>query len=605
MTKFPWKIYTRPILLQIAIIATVLSVAGTLAHTSLKKRFTEHLENQLHDIATLLAADPLLEHAPNFCRERVKGTNLRISIIALSGHVLCDSHQEAFLMDNHSNRPEVIAALKFGSGSSIRYSDTIKSDLMYVAMMAQDQSHIVRVALPLTYLEHALDLLEDVLWVVLITVIFVLSFFAMWTGRRLLHPLAQILHKAQVIMRHASTPQPTLKANQPSTDLPSTPDDSDEFLTSMVGEWAQLENSLDTIQKNLSEKNAAFAFERREQTAIMSAISEAIIAVDLRESVLFFNSRFAIIFGRSILERDKTLTEVFREPKILDLFREVLKSGQIAQLGAYALSSTDNRFFSIVISPLKNQTEATYGAVGVFHDVTELKRAEQIRIDFVANVSHELRTPLTAIKGYTETLASDMKQHNGNVPQLWHDFIQVIMRNSDRLMSLINDLLDLSSIEASDEINKSLIDTKELTERVIEKLHGAIQEKQHEIATVFDVPVVTGDLLRIEQVLTNLLDNACKYTPAGGKIGVSWEYEKEGRVVTLRVADNGPGIPPEHHDRLFERFYRVDKGRSREMGGTGLGLSIVKHIMQQHGGNVRVQSALRAGTSFVCTFPER
>ena len=604
MTKFPWKIYTRPILLQIVIITTVISVAGAIAHTSLKKRFTEHLENQLRDVATLLAVDPLPEQAHTYCRDRVKSTNLRLSIIALSGHVLCDSHQEAFLMDNHSNRPEVTAALKFGSGRSVRYSETIKADLMYVAMMAEDHSYIVRVALPLTYLEHALDLLEDVLWGALITVIIVLSFFAMWTGRRLLNPLAQILHKAQVIVRHASTWQPTVKAVLPATELQTTQDDPDEFLTSMVGEWAQLEISLDTIQKNLSEKNADFAFERQEQTAIMSAISEAIVAVDLHESVLFFNSRFAIIFGRSILERDKTLTEIFREPKILDMFRGVLKSGQIAQLGAYALSSTDSRFFSIVISPLKDQTGSTYGAVGVFHDVTELKRAEQIRIDFVANVSHELRTPLTAIKGYTETLAGDMKQHNGDIPQLWHDFIQVIMRNSDRLMSLINDLLDLSSIEASDKIIKTAIDTKELTERVIEKLHSTIQDKQHEISTVFDVPVVLGDLLRVEQVLTNLLDNACKYTPTGGKIAVSWEYEQMGRIVALRVSDNGPGIPTEHHDRLFERFYRVDKGRSREMGGTGLGLSIVKHIMQQHGGNVRVQSASRVGTTFICTFPD-
>jgi two-component system phosphate regulon sensor histidine kinase PhoR len=178
------------------------------------------------------------------------------------------------------------------------------------------------------------------------------------------------------------------------------------------------------------------------------------------------------------------------------------------------------------------------------------------------------------------------------------------MRNSDRLMSLINDLLDLSSIEASDKINKTAIDTKELTGRVMEKLHRTIQEKQHEISTVFDVPIVLGDLLRVEQVLTNLLDNACKYTPTGGKIAVSWEYEQMGRIVALRVSDNGPGIPTEHHDRLFERFYRVDKGRSREMGGTGLGLSIVKHIMQQHGGTVRVQSASRVGTTFICTFPD-
>ena len=476
---------------------------------------------------------------------------------------------------------------------------------MYVAMMAPDRSHIIRVALPLTYLEHALNLLESVQWGVLIIVVMVLSFFAMWTGRTLLYPLTQILRKTQLIKRHANALQPVKKVLAANTETPASDDDLDEFITPMSGEWAQLESSLDTISKNLREKNAAFAIERQEQSAIMSAISEAIVAVDQKESVLFFNSRFAIVFGRSILDKDKSLTEVFREPSILAMFRGVLGSGQSAQLGAYALGSTDSRYFSVVISPLKDHNGETYGAVGVFHDVTDLKRAEQIRIDFVANVSHELRTPLTAIKGYTETLSGDMQQHKGEIPQLWHDFIQVILRNSQRLMSLIDDLLDLSSIEASDQLNKAAIDTKELTERVVEKLHRTIQEKGHDVRPSFAAPLVHGDLLRVEQVLTNLLDNACKYTPAHGEIDIIWAPEPAGQGVTLSVTDDGPGIPAEHHDRLFERFYRVDKGRSREMGGTGLGLSIVKHIMQQHGGVVGVKSALRAGTTFSCTFPDR
>ena len=273
-------------------------------------------------------------------------------------------------------------------------------------------------------------------------------------------------------------------------------------------------------------------------------------------------------------------------------------------MSAKALAIAEG-FYSLSVSPLKNNEDKVYGAVGVFHDVTALKAAEQIRIDFVANVSHELRTPLTAIKGYAETLALDMQSHKEPLPQGWHDFLQVIVRNSARLMSLIGDLLDLSSIESTMSIHKESIDTEDLTRRILEKIAPLIHQKGHTIDLVCEARSVQADPMRIDQVLTNLLDNACKYTPPHGRIEIAWRHtEKRPDVITLWVTDNGPGIPAEHHGRLFERFYRVDKGRSRELGGTGLGLAIVKHIMQQHGGKVGVMGGLQGGTVFYCIFPE-
>lgn len=230
--------------------------------------------------------------------------------------------------------------------------------------------------------------------------------------------------------------------------------------------------------------------------------------------------------------------------------------------------------------------------------IVALKRAEKMRIDFVANVSHELRTPLTAIKGYTETLIQDLEEGRPAEP----DFLRIILKNSNRLLALIDDLLDLSSIESgADELHRVEVDTEDATSHVIERLANIARAKQSKLETEFQCAQVFADPKRIEQVLTNLAENAIKYSPPGSTIRIIWNSAPGG--VQLTVADNGPGIPAHQLDRLFERFYRLDKGRSREMGGTGLGLSIVKHIMQRHQGTVSVESALGQGTQFRCWFP--
>lgn len=243
--------------------------------------------------------------------------------------------------------------------------------------------------------------------------------------------------------------------------------------------------------------------------------------------------------------------------------------------------------------------------------INALKRTEQLRIEFVANVSHELRTPLTSIKGYAETLLQDLTDGKNADPE----FVKIIIRNSDRLLELIQDLLDLSMIESgADEISIQKLDTKEISQHVIKHLERASSAKHTEIKLDCSTKFVQADPKRIEQVLTNLIDNAIKYCPPHSCITVRWKSEKLESEKTfgeniaadftiLEVEDNGPGIPAPHLDRLFERFYRIDKGRSRETGGTGLGLSIVKHIIQRHDGSVSVESKVGQGTKFICRFP--
>jgi two-component system phosphate regulon sensor histidine kinase PhoR len=232
--------------------------------------------------------------------------------------------------------------------------------------------------------------------------------------------------------------------------------------------------------------------------------------------------------------------------------------------------------------------------------IAALKRAEKMRIDFVANVSHELRTPLTSIKGYTETLLQDLE--DGRKPD--PEFLRIILKNSNRLLALINDLLDLSAIESgADELHLADLDLQEITHHALQGLQLSAENKKSILKTEILTSTLHADPKRVEQVITNLADNAIKYCPPGSTITIQWSKDASDNAVVLKVLDNGPGIPEKYLERLFERFYRVDKGRSRDSGGTGLGLSIVKHIMQRHDGSVTVESTLGWGTTFICRFP--
>lgn len=376
-----------------------------------------------------------------------------------------------------------------------------------------------------------------------------------------------------------------------------------EELSEEPGEWFDLERAVYRIHKDLRTKTEALAREREELSTLMGAVSDAILAIDSYENPLFFNSQFAHLFqvaqggGKTL-----TLGEMFRVPEILQGYRAVLADGQMRHVSATVHTGHHKvrRYFSISIAPIRtSERDPVHGAVGVFHDVTELKQAEQVRIEFVGNASHELRTPLTNIKGYVETLRADIKT---NRIEAASPFVDVISRNVDRLISLVNDLLDLSVIESGAELKKSSLSTRDVTEAALRQLETRRDQRRQDIRTRFGVERVLGDARRVEQVIVNLVHNAIKYVPEGTRIEISWEPSERGAI--LKIKDDGPGIPQEHHSRLFERFYRVDPGRARDQGGTGLGLSIVKHIMIKHGGSVRLTSRPGEGAEFVCFFPE-
>lgn len=365
------------------------------------------------------------------------------------------------------------------------------------------------------------------------------------------------------------------------------------------GEWYELERALNRLGRDLRQKTIRLSREKTELRTIMSAVSEAVLAIGDDRRVLFYNPQFTYLFGASANLSDVRISEVLRAPDILQAYEEVLTTGQPLRREVQELVSKESipRDFLLSVAPLlKKHNQEIYGVVGIFHDITEMKQAERIRIEFVGNVSHELRTPLTTVNGYMQTLLGDLEK--GRVDQA-REFGGIISQNVSRMKNLVEDLLDLSALESGKELKMELVDIKEMTEAVLRQVNTS----SHKISLRYDVEAISADPKRLEQVLRNLLENAIRYVPEGKNIEIFWRKEPGGRIA-LHVKDDGPGIAPKHQARLFERFYRVDEARSRATGGTGIGLSLVKHIVQRHGGQVYVRSALGQGSEFVCEFPE-
>lgn len=394
------------------------------------------------------------------------------------------------------------------------------------------------------------------------------------------------------------------------------PGEDDDLYFDEPSEWQDLEKTVGVLSRGIRQRESQLLREREELTTILGSVNEAIVAMGRDTEPLFFNSRFAVLFGAGSTGGGALpLRERFRVPELLSGFERVLTEGSTRTFRVRLRTELHDseREFSVAVSPLIARREGddrlrdvksqAYGAVAIFHDISELKASEQIRIDFVANASHELKTPLTSIKGYVDTIRDDLKAGRYDDAQT---FLDVAHRNVERLMLLVNDLLDLSVLESGAEVRKTVVPTVEVSEHAMRSIEGR-RSKRHTIRLETKTDRVLGDSRRIEQVLVNLIDNATKYSPDGSEIRIIWEPGEgpnKGDTV-LRVRDNGPGIPEEHLPRLFERFYRVDAGRAREVGGTGLGLAIVKHIVLGHGGSIAVKSRAGEGAEFICRFPSR
>ena len=365
------------------------------------------------------------------------------------------------------------------------------------------------------------------------------------------------------------------------------------------GEWYQLDLSLNKIWKDLKRKKADVAKERGELEAILTAANDAILAVDRDLNIRYYNAPMALLFDQKEEGSwGKKMTEVIRNQKIIEGFSKAIKEQKSQYVLAQQEMSIDSSIhhFRISISPfLDEESDRPRGAVALFHDITDHKRLEKVRMDFIANASHELKTPLTSIQGYLGLIKDSCKGNDQTI-----ESFKVVESNMLRLNSIIQDLLELSKIESAESISIDEIKTKDVTERVIHELQGPIREKNQELSFSFESTHVRANQEMLEHVLLNLIENAVKYSPEKSQIKVVWGLT--GDKVFLSVKDNGPGIESYHQGRLFERFYRVRDEQNQHTRGTGLGLSIVRNCMQKMNGSVDVKSAPGLGSEFICFF---
>ena len=374
----------------------------------------------------------------------------------------------------------------------------------------------------------------------------------------------------------------------------------DLFLDEEFGEFYDINKHLNQINNYVRWQKRIISQESSELEAVISALTGAILAIDQDRKVLFFNNQATLLFSsqRKSYKKEMFLSEVVRNPDILQAYNRCLQTGNVIKktlsIGVFDMEEKDSTY-EITVAPFKTTDvrSGIRGAVGLFYDISNIKKTEKIQLDFITNVSHELRTPLTAIQGYVETLLDEVEKNKGaQIKQ----FLDIIQRNVQRLVSLLNHFLDLSKMDSLSG-KKEVLDTETITQSIVKDLHI----KNHKIKMDFSQKTVKADRHFLKQVLYNLLDNAVRYVPQGRLIEILWTKEK--RHVVLTVKDHGEGIPERHKDRLFERFYRVDPART-EKKGAGIGLSIVKQLIEKHGGAIKIQSEEKAGSSFICYFPD-
>jgi two-component system phosphate regulon sensor histidine kinase PhoR len=581
--KFRIKLFLTYLLISLL----GLVVAGFLIYSSERNQLLHQLEQNMLGETQLLSqiflqplTDSLDMQATDSLTD-VLGREIgsRITIIDVQGKVLGDSYEsgaDLLKMENHKDRPEVASALQGISGKSIRYSYTIKVDMLYVASPIIKEGRIVgvaRLALPLTELKQQQHMILNVIPVGFAAAFLLSLVLNLWFSRRAIEPLKQMIGIGKKM---------------------SAGDFSERVRIKTKDEIGELAETLNLMAEELSEKLAQITEDRTQLETILSSMIEGVMAVDRQGKVMLVNHALIRMFELDPAFFGKPHYEVIRDHELNQYIEEVLSSRQ-EKRKEISFIRPQERDLMIQPAIVEKEGRGAVFALFVFHDITELKRLEKVRKDFVANVSHELRTPLTSIKGFVEAL----KDGAISDPEQSQRFLSVISQHTDRMNQIISDLLQLSLIESKGiELKIETFSLKELAEEVVSSLKRSAEKKSQSLKIEMESgdQMVMADRYRIGQALTNLVDNAIKYTPEKGSIRI--EIRDKGDRAEIAVIDNGTGIPPQDLSRIFERFYTVDKGRSRELGGTGLGLSIVKHIVEAHGGMVRVQSQLGKGSEF-------
>ncbi len=587
------SLHTKLLLSYITLIVIiVVSVYGYLARSLREDLYHRTRQGLLED--TRLAQSYFEAYKPDtlsyetidpICDRLGEESGARVTIVTLDGRVLGDSSiplADIPAIENHATRPEIVEAHRTSVGQSIRYSETVNMDMAYAAVpfsLPAEGSGVVRLALPIEGFEWIEDQIQGIVVFAAFTGLLIAVVLSYATSRLVSRPIERMTNVAEQLAEGDFT----VTASAPGhTELHVLADALNDMaaqskarLNQIVAENAQLE-------------------------AVLSGMTEGVMVTDPDGLIIMTNPSFMEMSEMDTWEGGKHPIEMIASNELQEAVDAALDANS-TEYKEFSLKITlagGDRTFDVHLTPIRIDQESN-GLVVVFHDITELQRLEQVRRDFVANVSHELRTPLTSIKGYTETLLDGALDEPADARR----FLNSLQRHALRLQALVEDLLQLSRLESGRlEPDFHPCDLGALTKRVAESLEDRMIKRKLELKLELDAKKnVKGDDKLLEQVLFNLIDNAIKYTPEEGTITL--RTYKQDDEVCLDVEDTGIGIPADALNRIFERFYRVDRARSREMGGTGLGLSIVRHAMETHGGRLDVESEVGRGTRFTVALP--
>ncbi|MEW6107790.1 MAG: ATP-binding protein [Nitrospirota bacterium] len=508
----------------------------------------------------------------SICRKLKERTGARVTLITADGTVIGDSDGNSFQMENHAGRPEIQQALLADTGWSIRYSDTINDNLLYVAkriMSGEKTEGYIRLSIPLREVDKSINLLRMKIALVMTLVLFVIGIFSVWQIEHLRRLIGQIKDFSRSLARGMTDRRLFLKN---------------------AGEFGDIADDLNEMSEAMQKTIARSEEEKNRLNVILKSIPDALLIIDSKGTVLISSSASREFFG-NVPIAERPFIEIVRNHEfsaLMDNVRRDLSSG----ITEFRLDYPEERYLVVRVSPLFYQEGYLSGFVAIFHDITQIKKLEQMRKDFVANVSHEIKTPITAIKGFADTLLEGAIYDNENAVK----FLKTIKSNSERINGLVDDLMMISRIELGViRVEKSLTDIEDVAENIITMLKDKAAAKNLYLKTANNPALgkIYADRDRLIQILTNLVDNAIKFTETGG---VTFGIDEEEGKQFLFVEDTGIGIPHKHLSRLGERFYRVDPARSRKLGGTGLGLAIVKHLVKAHGWSMQIESRPDKGT---------
>jgi two-component system phosphate regulon sensor histidine kinase PhoR len=537
------------------------------------------VENQVQKYLT----DSGFTKIDSLCKIIGAKSDTRLTVILPDGTVMADSQEKPENMDNHALRPEIVKAFQGEIGSSIRYSATIETELMYVAIPIREHGEILgvlRASVPLTFIEKTLQVIRIRIMYSAIVISVIVAVISLLLARNISKPLEDM----KVGVEKFANGELTFRIQKPGSR-----------------ELGKLTDALNQMAAQLDEKIRTIVEQKNEQEAVLESMVESVLAVDRKGIIINLNRAAAGIFQLNSTDvLNKPVKDHINNRELLELIEKTLSGNEPVE-DEIILKERGKYYLQVHGTVLKNAQNQIIGAVIVLNDVTRLRRLEKVRRDFVANVSHEIRTPLTSIKGFAETLLDGAISDSDTA----HDFLQIISKQSNRLNAIIEDLLMLAHLEQENDRTQLEFDehsVRNVLENAIQVCSPKAESKK--VCLNLDMKQeyrvkMNSDLL--EQAIVNLIDNAIKFSPENSRVDILAANSDHRLMIT--VTDQGVGIEKKHLPRLFERFYRVDKARSRNLGGTGLGLAIVKHIAQVHGGNVRVESKPGIGSMFSIYIP--